>query len=118
MSWSSPNPPDLNPIENLWALMKQNIYELYPELEHAPNPEAFRILLVQAAQEVWHAIEDSMLVCQRVCLTAYIVIHATGWNTNYQNRQYIRQYIVAIKWSRFKLLSWYCYHFQRHCNIF
>jgi transposase len=31
--------PDLNPIENLWALMKAKIYKLYPELERAPDTE-------------------------------------------------------------------------------
>lgn len=30
-----PYSPDLNPIENLWALMKAKIYELRPELESA-----------------------------------------------------------------------------------
>jgi transposase len=32
MSWP-PYSPDLNPIENLWALMKAELYRLYPELE-------------------------------------------------------------------------------------
>lgn len=32
MAWP-PHSPNLNPIENLWSLMKQTIYELYPELE-------------------------------------------------------------------------------------
>jgi transposase len=29
--------PDINPIENLWALMKAEIYRLHPELTHAED---------------------------------------------------------------------------------
>jgi transposase len=50
MKWP-PYSPDLNPIENLWALVKAEIYRLYPELEIAPDTEATLDLLVQAAQE-------------------------------------------------------------------
>jgi transposase len=32
-----PYSPDLNQIENLWAIRKAKIYEIYPYLEHAPN---------------------------------------------------------------------------------
>jgi transposase len=32
-----PYSPDLNPIENLWALMKAEIYRLYLELTHAED---------------------------------------------------------------------------------
>lgn len=41
MEWP-PYSPDLNPIENLWALMKAEIYRLHPELERAPNTEESR----------------------------------------------------------------------------
>jgi transposase len=39
MKWP-PYSPDLNPIENLWALVKAEIYRLHPELENAPDTEA------------------------------------------------------------------------------
>ncbi|PIG69265.1 hypothetical protein AARAC_006163 [Aspergillus arachidicola] len=61
MVWP-PYSPDLNPIENLWALMKEEIYKLYPELAHADDSEATRQLLIQAAKEAWQAIEQRILV--------------------------------------------------------
>lgn len=84
MIWP-PHSPDLNPIENLWALMKQKIYELYPELEHAPNTETSKRLLVQAAQEAWHAIEDRVLVSLSESMPnrVHAVIDANGWYTDY-----------------------------------
>lgn len=38
MNWP-PYSPDLNPIENLWALLKAEIYKLYPELQFANDTE-------------------------------------------------------------------------------
>ena len=42
---------NFNPIENLWAIMKQEIYKLYPELEHAPDTEETLRKLIEAAKE-------------------------------------------------------------------
>jgi len=38
MAWP-PYSPDLNPIENLWALLKAKIYELHPEIKGMPDNE-------------------------------------------------------------------------------
>ena len=46
--------PDLNPIENLWAIVKAEMYRLRPELLAADNTEETLQAVIQAAQEAWH----------------------------------------------------------------
>jgi len=48
MAWP-PYSPDLNPIENLWALLKAKIYEIHPEIRGMPNNEETLEFLTIAA---------------------------------------------------------------------
>ena len=84
MIWP-PYSPDLNPIENIWALMKSIIYECYPELEKAPNNRETLEQLVKAAKEAWHAIDDRILkhLCESVPHQVQAVLIADGWYTKY-----------------------------------
>jgi transposase len=52
---------DLNPIENLWALIKAEIYRLHPELEYAVNNDDTLDALIRAAQEAWRSIDNGIL---------------------------------------------------------
>lgn len=61
MVWS-PYSPNLNLIKNLWAIIKQEIYRLHPELEHAPDTEETLRLLISAAKEAWQAIDQRIRV--------------------------------------------------------
>jgi transposase len=55
MEWP-PYSPDLNPIENLWALLKAEILKRHPELRYLPNNESTLDILLDAAQEAWEGL--------------------------------------------------------------
>lgn len=84
MEWP-PYSPDLNPIENLWALMKEAIHDLYPELRTAPDTVATQLLLVAAAKEAWDKIEQRIhyRLIDTMPHRVAAVIAAEGWYTKY-----------------------------------
>ncbi|KAL7755582.1 hypothetical protein ACKLNR_014680 [Fusarium oxysporum f. sp. zingiberi] len=84
MIWP-PYSPDLNPIENLWALMKAEIYRLHPELTHAEDTVATQHALVLAAIEAWDNLEERVLknLCDTMPNRITAIITAEGWYTKY-----------------------------------
>jgi transposase len=84
MEWP-PYSPDLNPIENLWAIVKTIIFNDYPELRNAPDNDSTLSQLIQAAKEAWNSIEPR--VFQNLSNTmpnrVRAVIEANGWYTKY-----------------------------------
>jgi len=60
MAWP-PYSPDLNPIENLWALLKAKIYEIHPEMKEMADNEETLDILINAAQEAWSELDTDML---------------------------------------------------------
>lgn len=84
MVWP-PYSPDLNPIENLWSIMKREIYKLYPELEFADDTEETLEALIEAAKEAWHAIDQAVLDNLSITMPHRVqaVIRAGGWYTKY-----------------------------------
>ncbi len=61
MEWPSYS-PDLNPIENLWALLKKEAYKVYPDLEslHGKGDEA-ETQLFQILQRAWVNIRKEVI---------------------------------------------------------
>lgn len=53
-----PNSPDLNPIENLWMLLKRQLRKRFSAIEQRPHSEAE---LFSAAQEVWAQIPQDVI---------------------------------------------------------
>ena len=80
-----PHSPDLNLIENLWAILKDEIYKLYPELELMDDTEATLEVLTVAAKEAWRSIEDRILYNLSITMLKRVqaVINANGWYTKY-----------------------------------
>ena len=60
MDWP-PYSLDINPIENLWKLLKAKIIELYLELITIKDNGASKRYLIRAAKEAWELLEEDLL---------------------------------------------------------
>jgi hypothetical protein len=80
-----PYSPDINPIENLWKILKAKIIELYPELIIMKDNDSTRTFLIQAVEEAWELLEEELL--NKLALEMQKRIDALkaaqGWYTKY-----------------------------------
>ena len=54
-----PYSPDLNPIEHIWALLKQKLYELYPDCETwSGNTEEMQERMEDALVHAWGQLDS------------------------------------------------------------
>jgi transposase len=80
-----PYSPDLNPIEHLWAQLKQWILDHYPKLnEIGESKEAYQRLF-QAIREGWEAIAQDAIndLIKSIETRVNSVIRAKGWYTRF-----------------------------------
>lgn len=84
MDWP-PFSPDLNPTENLWALMKAKIYQIDPTLLHISDTVASYQQLREVAKQAWHQIGQDVhnKLCETIENRVAAVLEADGWYTKY-----------------------------------
>lgn len=77
--------PDLNPIENVWKLLKEAIHKRYPELAGLPRNDESKRRLIRAAVECWEDMEQGLLrkLAKSMKRRCKAVIAAKGWYTKY-----------------------------------
>ena len=84
MEWL-PYSPDLNLIENLWALLKAEIYKIRPDLIDMRNNDEIKAILVATAQEAWERLDLCHLehLSKTMPHRVEAIIESQGWYTPY-----------------------------------
>jgi transposase len=80
-----PYSPDINPIENVWHIMKVALHEKYPDLYKLYLSEANVAYLGRCLKEVWEEVLQEKITVMIDSLDHRIraVIAAKGWYTKY-----------------------------------
>ena len=78
-----PISPDLNPIEKIWAILKQRIIEKYPHLLDLGQSQEALDALAKAIVDEWNAIPQERIdrTIRSVDYAINAVIAAKGWYT-------------------------------------
>lgn len=84
MGWP-PYSPDLNPIENLWKRLKDEIMKRHPELATMGNGEEAMAHLIRCAKEAWEFLKDELLNKLALGMQKRVtaIKEANGWYTKY-----------------------------------
>ena len=85
MEWP-PYSPDLNPIENLWAILKKEAYKVYPDLNSLQGKgDEAETQLFQILQRAWVNIREEVIegLISSMPRRCAAVIKSEGWHTKY-----------------------------------
>src|SRR5690606_9173908 len=85
MKWP-PYSPDLNPIEHIWPILKNNLHKHYPHLASMKGaPPKIKVALIPALKHCWDLIEPSVFenLARTMPNRVKAVIEAKGWYTKY-----------------------------------
>ena len=84
MDWP-PYSSNLNPIENLWALLKAEMYRLFPELVGMANTDATLHFFINCAIRTWDLLGEQLLNRLIDTMTHRVdaILKAEGWYTKY-----------------------------------
>ena len=77
--------PDLNPIENLWAILKELINKEYPTLFKEGASQAAIDHFARVINEMWHEIPQEVIdsLIKSMDQRVNHVLAAKGWQTRY-----------------------------------
>ena len=81
-----PNSPDLNPIENLWSILKAELYRQYPDTMYLPGSgKAIRTELCNRLNKIWWDIGTDLLnkLIDSMPMRVNAVRKGKGWYTEY-----------------------------------
>ena len=85
MKWPAYS-PDLNPIEHIWPILKNNLHKHYPHIATMKGaPPKVKAALIPALKHCWDLIEPSVFenLARTMPNRVKAVIQAKGWYTKY-----------------------------------
>jgi hypothetical protein len=85
MEWP-PSSPDMNPIEHLWAVLKKELHQRFPDTKDLPGgPAAVKRALAERLALVWADISEETMAGLIASMPRRIeaLLAAEGWYTKY-----------------------------------
>lgn len=80
-----PCSPDLNPIEHAWKALKQQLYQLYPNLDELKDNQADIAILKARIEEAWAHVDQALIrrLVASIPDRLQACRRARGWYTKY-----------------------------------
>ena len=81
-----PYSPDLDPIEHVWAVLKQQLHKQHPDIADTPGgPDAVRARLIEVLPKVWDSLPEQLFdnLYRSIADRVAAAIDAKEWYTRY-----------------------------------